>query len=100
MATQVAETEACEISSNATADPIMAEIERAVSADVSALGDVWNRLKNGESYDDIALARGTTTSSFVSDRMGTSSSVRPTKNELSGMTTSSSRRIWSLARSI
>ena len=46
-------------------DQVRAEIESAILADGSALGDVWRRLRDGETPEQIGAARGTATHGFV-----------------------------------
>lgn len=46
-------------------DPVRAEIEAAILADTSALGDVWRRIRGGETPDEIASARGAENPNFV-----------------------------------
>jgi len=49
----------------ASADAVRAEFEAILTADDTALGDVWRRTEAGETPDQIRIARNTQATSFV-----------------------------------
>ena len=48
-----------------TEDPVYAEIRDAILRDTTALGDIFRRTEQGETPDQIRIARGNERATFV-----------------------------------